>query len=99
MVYGSWSRGYRSGGFSPRAATQSGAAARDRARARGRRLAAQRQRDPDRDEHAAAGLVEAPPHAPKPGADAMGHAGNEDFGGNLDDRECSGRMVRRGRCP
>src|SRR4051794_9615031 len=46
-------------------------------------LAAQRQRRADRDEHAAARLVEAAPDAAQPRTDAVRHAGDEELGGDL----------------
>src|SRR5262245_29674611 len=53
-------------------------------------LAAQRQRRADRHEDPAACLVEALADAPQPRADAVGHAGDEHLGDDLDRSESAG---------
>jgi hypothetical protein len=53
------------------------------------RSTAKGQRGPYRDEDPAAGVVEAPPDSPKPGADAMRHAGDEELGDYFNCRERS----------
>src|SRR3981189_1796133 len=52
-------------------------------------LAAKGQCNPYRDEHPAAGLVEAPPNSAKPRAYAVSHIGDEHLGGDFEYRERS----------
>src|SRR6185436_12170281 len=51
---------------------------------------AERQRDPDRHEHAAAGLVEAPTNSPKPWIEPVSHAGDQYLSSYFDRSKSSG---------